>query len=149
MSAGNGKAFRDLLLRHIRQAGREILIDIQCLEFDAVGQTLLSELEYACQRGLRVCCLMDSNGSQQFIEDHPALFSHLETQFRLHPHYDKGSKAHLTCVVFDRTLAVTGYFPLSEDCLQQQGPSSIADGQTAQDLARQFDSAWETATPGA
>lgn len=145
MPAGDGKAFRDLLLRHIRQAGREILIDASCLEFDAVGQALLSELEYACQRGLRVCCLLESQSSGQFIEDHPALLTRLETQFRIHSGDGRDKHSEPTCVIFDRELAVAGSFPLSESCLQHEKESQVISGEAAEVLAERFGSDWQLA----
>ena len=78
------KAFAVFVMTQVRQALAEILIDTYRLEFDAFGQPLLSELEYACQRGLRVCCLIDARGSRNFIHDHPALFTKLETKIRIH-----------------------------------------------------------------
>jgi phosphatidylserine/phosphatidylglycerophosphate/cardiolipin synthase-like enzyme len=141
----SGKAFTEFVMTRVRQSLTEILINTYTLEFDAVGQALLSELEYACQRGLRVHCLIDARGSQNFIRDHPALFSKLETQIRI-----KHSRlAEDNCVVFDRQLAVIGTHTLCEPNMEHvvdgELVSRIVSGVAVTEIASTFDKEWQKA----
>ena len=132
-------------MTQVRQALNEILIETYTLEFDAFGQALLSELEYACQRGLRVRCLIDGAGSQHLIDDHPALFSKLQTEIRIR----QGRTIHQSCIIFDRQLGVTGDHPLCEISLtdEENGKlsSRIITAEPAAKIAANIEAAWNVA----
>jgi phosphatidylserine/phosphatidylglycerophosphate/cardiolipin synthase-like enzyme len=134
------KAFAAFVMTSIRQALSEILIATYRLEFDAFGQPLLSELEYACQRGLHVRCLINSSGSKTFIHDHPTLLTSLQTQIRIanSPHRSGN------CIVFDRQLAVVGHHDLYEPdpADQSEYSSRIITGTTAAEFAIRLNAEW-------
>jgi phosphatidylserine/phosphatidylglycerophosphate/cardiolipin synthase-like enzyme len=147
------QAFRELVMNRVRQSGREILIDVHTLEFDGFGQPLLSELEYACQRGLRVCCLLDAEGSRHFISSHPALLTLLETTFRVRD----GNHGRGNSIILDRQLAIVGQHNLCEPVPPSQAsPDSEVEGSRvsmlismneAAVLADKFDTDWERSSP--
>ncbi|MES2626528.1 MAG: hypothetical protein V4628_14685 [Pseudomonadota bacterium] len=129
----------------VRQARTEIFIDTFTLEFDSFGQVLLSELEYSCQRGIRVCCLIDASGSRNFINDHPALFTKLETAIRVR----NFRPPQENYIVFDRQLAIVGSHNLCEqhDHSGSLGTSvsRIVIGTAAAELAEDFELTWREA----
>lgn len=141
------KAYADLVMARVRQSLHEILIDTYTLEFDGFGQPFLSELEYACQRGLRVRCLIDASGSRNFIKDHPQLFTKLETEIRIRDF--RNIPANF--LVFDRKLAVTGSHALCEATTEDQAgmtsTSRIITGAGAAEIAARLDADWEQAKP--
>jgi phosphatidylserine/phosphatidylglycerophosphate/cardiolipin synthase-like enzyme len=143
----SSKAYADFVMTQVRQALHEILIDTCTLEFDGFGQPLLSELEYACQRGLQVRCLIDASGSKNFIEDHPALFTQLETEIRVRD----ASTSPGNFVVFDGRLAVTGNHALRETSADDHAGaalmSSIVTGEAAAEIAARITRDWQQASP--
>ena len=140
-----GKAFAEFVMAKVRQALDEILIATCTLEFDAFGQSLLSELEYACQRGVRVRCLIDASGSPNFIHDHPALFTKLETQIRI----QHARNMQDNVIVFDRRLAVVGSHALCERSIavepENTQTSRCITGSEAAEFAARLEAAWERA----
>jgi hypothetical protein len=90
-----------------------------------------------------VHCLIDATGSRNFIHDHPALLTSLQTQIRI--------KASLNfsdnCIVFDRKLAVIGGHDLCEPDTTNQfesiPTSRIIKGTTAAEIATRFDAEWK------
>ncbi len=134
-----GKAFRELLMTRIRQACGEIMISTHILDFDAFGQAVLAELEYACQRGLRVRCILDAQGCKAFISDHPTLLTCLETEFRINT---GPLREHGSIIVFDRELAITGSHHLSEPSLGREASSLVVSGLKALESAKDFETIW-------
>lgn len=130
-------------MTRVRQASTEISIATRRFEFDAVGQMLLAELEYCCQRGLRVRCLLDGDESAGFITGHPRLFSALETRFRS----ASLDASPTTCLIFDRSYALTGDFPLCAAVHDEalEWGSTATTGEAAAVLAQAFDASWERA----
>lgn len=137
-----GRDCRAFLLAAIRQANTEILLATHTLEFDAFGQAVLAELEYACVRGVVVRWLIDPQGSRAFIADHPALLTSLETAFRL----QQNPQAPGMCIVFDRQLAVTGSHAISEAGMGHRALSRIITGAAAEGLAGGIQAAWTAAS---
>lgn len=141
-SVGNtltrGRAFQELLLARVRQASREIFICTTTLEFDAFGQALLSELEYACQRGVQVRCLIDARGSRKFIRNHPVLLTRLESQIRI----ASQPMAAPNLIIFDRAFAVTGDHVLHETEMDNDAVSHIIAGDSVKEMTDEFESAW-------
>src|SRR5690606_35239189 len=130
-----GDAFCKLMLSRVRQASSDISLCTKTLEFDAFGQALLSELEYACQRGLQVRCLIDSRASARFIHRHPVLLTKLETQFRI------GSlpadAANIS--IFDRRFALSGAHDLCQPTNDTDRVSRTVEGTMALALAEAFE----------
>lgn len=138
--ADKSGTLQQALLMRTRQAGREILLAPGRLDFDAVGQALLSELEYACVRGVRVCCLLDPAGARSFIDDHPALLSQLETPFRIRRETTDGESS---VVIFDRAVALVGHYALAEaEAGREQRSRLVTAEHEVGALADEFDRAW-------
>lgn len=139
------EAYAEFVMTRVRQAMHEILIDTYTLEFDGFGQPLLSELEYACQRGLRVRCLIDASGSKKFIHDHPELFKKLETEIRIRDF--RNIPANF--LVFDRKLAVTGSHALCEASTDSHAAntstSRVITGAGVADIAARIETDWQQA----
>jgi phosphatidylserine/phosphatidylglycerophosphate/cardiolipin synthase-like enzyme len=135
------REFFELVMAKVRQALDEILIATYTLEFDGFGQALLSELEYCRQRGLRVRCLIDADGSQNFIRDHPDLFTKLETEIRI----QHGQDRHNNRIVFDRKLALVGTHLLCEAYQETEESSCIITGAAAAEIADRMNAEWEQA----
>ncbi len=138
----SNKEYSEFVMASVRQALNEILIDTYTLEFDGFGQPLLSELEYACQRGLQVRCLIDPSGSQNFIHDHPELLTKLETEIRIR-HFRNIPGNFL---VFDRQLAVIGSHSLSEFSVENLSGdallSRVITGERAAEIATRINDDW-------
>jgi phosphatidylserine/phosphatidylglycerophosphate/cardiolipin synthase-like enzyme len=135
----SSREFAALVMTQVRQALDEILIATYTLEFDGFGQPLLSELEYCCQRGLRVRCLLDAQGSQHFIRDHPELFTKLETEIRIQHGQDRQNNR----IVFDRKLALAGSHLLCETSQETKESSELISGASAAAIADSLDLAWK------
>lgn len=134
------------LERRVRQAGGEILLAPGRLEFDAVGQALLSELEYACVRGVTVRCLLDPWGARSFIDAHPALLSRLETTFRVRRE-TAGDRSSV--IIFDRALAVAGDYALAEpEAEREQRSTLVTADHEVRALMDEFERAWSDAKIG-
>lgn len=138
-----GPDFAEWLLASVRQASDEILLDARALSFDAFGQLLLSEMEYACRRGLRVHCLLDAEGCREFIEEHPALLTQIDTAFRLR----KPSADMPAMALFDREWGVLGAHTLSEQGMRCEGISQLLSEVDSASLANAFDERWSAARP--
>lgn len=143
----SSKEYSEFVMAKVRQSLSEILIDTYTLEFDGFGQPLLSELEYACQRGLQVRCLIDPSGSQNFIHDHPELLIKLETEIRIR-HFRNIPGNFL---VFDRQQAVIGSHSLSEFSIENPSEdallSRIITGKQAVEIATRIDADWLQTKP--
>ena len=137
-------ALQSWLLGRIRQAGQEIMLAPGRFAFDAVGQMLLSELEYACVRTVQVRCLLDPVAASAFIHEHPALLTQLETPFRIRqPRVDSTASV----IIFDRKLALVGDYALTErDNAQTASDNRIVTLADELDpLAASFDALWAEA----
>jgi phosphatidylserine/phosphatidylglycerophosphate/cardiolipin synthase-like enzyme len=143
----SNKAYAEFVMAKVRQALSEILIDTYALEFDGFGQPLLSELEYACQRGLQVRCLIDASGSQNFIQDHPELLRKLETEIRIRDFRNIPGNF----IVFDRKLAVVGSHGLCESNIKEQSEvmsiSKTIVGEGAAEIADRINADWQQTRP--
>lgn len=141
--ADKHRTLQQVLQARIRQAGREIRLAPGRLAFDAVGQALLSELEYACVRGVAVSCLLDPEGARSFIDDHPALLSRLETTFRIRCETVGDASS---VIIFDHSLAVVGNYALAEaEAGQKQQSRLVTTDHEVGALAEKFDRAWAEA----
>lgn len=139
-------ALQSWLLGRIRQAGQEILLAPGHFAFDAVGQMLLSELEYACVRTVQVRCLLDPVAASSFIHEHPALLTQLETPFRIRqPRVDSTASV----IIFDRKLALVGDYALTETDNAQTASHSriVTQADELGSLADSFEALWAEAQP--
>ena len=165
MQLNQGKVFREFILERVRQARQEILIRAYRLEFDAFGQALIAELEYACQRGLQVRCLLDGYGSRAFIREHPSLIRNLEMEFHVYrpltwplicfetrhlapmrrldkllPRLQKRDTTN--SLVFDRLIAVSGDCDLIWESTDKTVVSKVMEGMGARKQAEKIDDIW-------
>lgn len=132
------------LLGRIRQAGQEIMLAPGHFAFDAVGQLLLSELEYACVRTVQVRCLLDPVAASAFIHEHPALLTELETPFRIR---QARVDSVASVIIFDRKLALVGDYALTETGNAQTASHNriVTQADELGSLADRFDALWAEA----